>query len=104
MLERQPLSKARPWIDEVVPAVTQVVNESFLSGTFPSMFKTAIVKSLIKKLFLDQDDLKNYRPVSNLFFLSKLAEKLVLSELSECLNANQLFNPVQSAYRPNHSS
>ncbi|WP_419588267.1 RNA-directed DNA polymerase, partial [Thiolapillus sp.] len=53
---------------------------------------------------LDQDDLKNYRPVSNLSFLSKVAEKLVLSQLSEYLNANQLFSPVQSAYRPNHST
>ena len=32
--------------------------ESFLSGTFPSMFKTAIVKPLLKKPSLDQDDLK----------------------------------------------
>ena len=47
---------------------------------------------------------KNYRPVSNLSFLSKVAEKLVLSQLSEYLNANQLFSPVHSAYRPNHST
>ena len=46
-------------IDEVVPAITHVVNESFLSGMFPSMFKTAIVKPLLKKPSLDQDDLKN---------------------------------------------
>ena len=65
-----------------MPAITHVVNESFLSG-FPSMFKTAIVKPLLKKSSLDQDDLKNYRQVSNLSFLSKVAEKLVLSQLSE---------------------
>ena len=91
-------------IDEVVPAVTHVVNESFLSGTFPSMFKTATVKPLLKKPTLDRDDLKNYRPVSNLSLLSKVAEKVVLFQLSEYLNANQLFSPVQSAYRPNHST
>ena len=68
------------------------------------MFKTAIVKPLLKKSSLDQDDLKNYRPVSNLSFLSEFAEKLVLSQISEYLNANQLFRPVQSAYRPNHST
>ena len=62
-------------MDEVVPAITHVVNESFLSGTFASMFKTAIVKPLLKKPSLDQDDLKNYRPISNLPFLSKVAEK-----------------------------
>ncbi|WP_419637627.1 reverse transcriptase domain-containing protein, partial [Thiolapillus sp.] len=103
-LDPMPTSLLFECIDEVVPAITHVVNESFLSGTFPSMFKTAIVKPLLKKPSLDQDDLKNYRPVSNLSFLSKVAEKLVLSQLSEYLNANQLFSPVQSAYRPNHST
>ena len=67
------------------------------------MFKTAIVKPLLKKPSLDQDDLINYRPVSSLSFLFKVAEKLVLSQLSEYLNANQLFSPVQSACRQNHS-
>ena len=70
-----PTSLLLECIDEVVPAVTHVVNESFLSGMFPSMFKTAIVKPLLKKPSLDQDDLKNYRPVSNLSVLSKVAEK-----------------------------
>ena len=37
-------------------------------------------------------------------FLSKVAEKLILSQLSEDLNANQLFSPVQSVYHPNHST
>ena len=76
-----------------MPAVTHIVNESFLSGIFPSMFKTAIVKPLLKKPSLDQDYLKNYRPVSNLSFLSKVAEKLVLSQLSEYLNASVCLSP-----------
>ena len=82
-LDPMPISLFFECIDEVVTAITHVVNESFLSGTFPSMFKTAIVKPLPKKPSLDQDDLINYRPVSNLSFLSKVAEKLVLSQLSE---------------------
>ena len=74
-LDPMPTSLLFECIDEFVPAITHVVNESFLSGTFPSMFKTAIVKPLLKKPSLDQDDLKTYRPVSSLSFLSKLAEK-----------------------------
>ena len=103
-LDPMPTSLLFECIDEVVPAITHVVNETFLSGTFSFMLKTAIVKPLLKKPSFDQDDLKNYRPVSNLSFLSKVAEKPVLSQLSEYLNANQLFSPVQSAYRPNHST
>ena len=57
-LDPMPTSLFFECIDVVVPAVTHVVSESFLSGTFPSMFKTAVVKPLLKKPSLDQDDLK----------------------------------------------
>ena len=50
------------------------------------------------------NNLKNYRPVSNLSFLSKDTEKIVLSQLSTYLNANKLFPVSQSAYRPGNST
>ena len=37
----------------------------------PQKFKTAVVRPLFKKSGLDCNVLKNYRPVSNLSFLSK---------------------------------
>ena len=52
--------------DEIVPALTNVVNESLLSGTFPTVFKHAIVKPFQK------NDIKNFRPVSKLSFFSKV--------------------------------
>ena len=58
----------------------------------------------LPKMSLDPDDLKNYRPVSNLFFLSKVLERIVLSQLNEHLNHNNLLSPLQSAYRPSHST
>ena len=48
--------------------------------------------------------LKNYRPVSNLSFLSKITEKLVLSQLSDYLHFSNLFPSTQSAYRLGHST
>ena len=53
---------------------------------------------------LDPSDIKNYHPVSNLSFLSKVLERIVLSQLNERLNHNNLVRPLQSAYRPNHST
>ena len=90
--------------DSLLPCITAVFNNSLLSGVFPSVYKSALVKPLLKKMSLDPDDLKNYRPVSNLSFLSKVLERLVLSQLNEHLNHNNLLNPLQSAYRPNHST
>ena len=57
-----------------------------------------------RKKYLDQNELKNYRTVSNLSFVSKIIGKLVLSQLSDHLSANNLYNCFQSAYRPRHSA
>ena len=57
-------------------------------------FKTAIVKLLLKKPALDQNVLKNYRPISNLPFLSKILEKVVLHKLLAHLQENNLCNPL----------
>ena len=62
------------------------------------------MKPLLKKPSLDQNDLKSYRPVSNLSFISKIIEKIVLSQTSADLNKNNLFSLTQSAYRPKHST
>ena len=43
--------------------------------------------------------MKNYRPISNLPFLSKILEKVVLHKLLSHLQENNLSNPFQSAYR-----
>ena len=45
----------------------------------------------------------NYRPVSNLPFISKLLEKIILLQLSSHLSNNNLLHPFQSAYRSNNS-
>ena len=47
--------------------------------------------------------LSNYRPVSNLPFLFKVLERIVLSRLSQYLIDNNLYDDHQSAYRSNHS-
>ena len=48
--------------------------------------------------------MNNYRPVSNLCFIAKILEKLVLSQVSSYLNSHNLYNTYQSAYRPGHST
>ena len=57
----------------------------------------------MKKPNLDPNNLKNYRPVSNLPFDPKITEKAVLTQLREHLSANGLLEVYQSAYRKGHS-
>ena len=48
--------------------------------------------------------LENYRTVSNLSFISKIVEKVVLQQLVDYLNHNNLLCTSQSTYRPHHST
>ena len=48
--------------------------------------------------------MNNYWPVSNLCFIAKILEKLVLSQVSSYLNSHNLYNACQSAYCPGHST
>jgi len=73
-----------------------------ITCSFPSEFKRAVVRPLLKKRGLDVSQLKNYRPVSNLSFLSKLLERVVQIRLQAYLNTNNLMPETQSAYRQFH--
>ena len=53
---------------------------------------------------LDKNLLKNYHPISNLPFLSKILEKVVLHKPLSYLQENNLSNPFQSAYRAGYST
>ena len=90
--------------DQLSPVVTNIVNSSFSSNIFPSSLKTALVKPLLKKATLDKNNLTNYRPISNLPFLSKVIERVVASRLNDHLINNNLYEKMQSAYRTCHST
>ena len=84
-------------IDLLLPALTNIINRSFLSREGPSEFKPAVVRPL-------PNQMKNYRPVSNLPFISKILEKVVLMQLTNHLTSNHLTHKFQSAYRADHST
>ena len=81
-----------------------IINLCLSSGNFPTRFKSAVVKPLIKKPTLDYEVLKNYRPISNLPFLSKLIEKVIAKRLVSHMQDNGMVEKFQSAYKANHST
>ena len=91
-------------IDVLINCITSIVNESIQSGIVPDCFKKAIITPLIKKTNLDPNELKNYRPVSNLSFISKITEKIVSLQITNYLKTNSLFEKHQSAYRKHHNT
>lgn len=91
-------------IDELTPAITTLINLSLSQSVVPPSLKSAVVTPILKKKHLDQEQLKNYRPISNLPFVSKILEKVVSSRLSSHKTENNLRDENQSAYRTGHST
>ena len=103
ILDPMPTDMVKQCADDLVPLITCIINESLASGIVPNHFKQAVVVPILKKTGLDVNNLKNYRPVSNLPFISKILEKVVLGQLQQHLCNNDLLECNQSAYRKGHS-
>ena len=104
LLDPWPTFLVKDCLDILLPSITKLVICSLLEGAVPDGFKSAVVTPLIKKSSLSKDELKNYRPVSGLSFISKLVECVVASQLSRHVSLHGLKNEYQSAYRRSHST
>ena len=93
-----PSSIVKDNCDILSPLITEIINKSLLQGSFSDSWKMATVKPLLKKAGLETV-LSNYRPVSNLSFISKLVEKCVVSQLNTYLSTHSLHSSHQSAYK-----
>ena len=80
------------------------MNKSLSTGEFPTDLKKAIIRPHIKRPNLDTEEMKNYRPVSNLHCVSKILEKLVVTRIEEHMNNYNLYDPLQSPYRSKQST
>ena len=98
-----PTSLVKQYSSILVPVITRIMNVSLASGTFFKQWKNALVIPLLKKTGLCLIS-NNYRPISNLPYMSKVAEKCALSQFNPYIEANQLLPVQQSAYRKYHST
>jgi len=103
-LDPLPTKLLKQCLDYLLPAITSIVNKSLSQICVPTPFKRAVVRPLLKKSNLDKEVLKNYRPVSNLPFISKILEKVVATRLENHINSHSLHDHAQSAYRAGHST
>jgi len=103
-LDVLPTSLLKSCSNVFAPIVARLANLSFTEGQFPSSLKTAQVLPLLKKPGLDRSAPANYRPISNLSTVSKVIERLALARLKPHVYSSSNFNPLQSAYRPGHST
>jgi hypothetical protein len=90
-------------VPEFLKVITEIINQSLSTGVFPDSFKQALISPLLKKSGLDLR-YENYRPISNLPFMSKLLERVVSKQLIEHITVNNLDVKYQSAYKAFHST
>ena len=88
--------------EEITAFLTDFCNASMKHGEFPLSWKEAYVKPLLKGKKLETS-LKNYRPVSNLKFVSKVLEKVIMIRLEDHFKTHDLMPKYQSAYRKGYS-
>ncbi len=103
MVDPIPSKLLKEVLPEVIDPLLAIINLSLSLGYVPKNVKLA-VKPLIKKTQIDPKDLVNYRPISNLPFLSKILEKVVSSQLYSFLEKNDICEDFQSGFRPSHST
>ena len=96
-------SKLVAQCDALLPVITRIINLSLQSGCFPLSWKEALVHPLLKKIGLE-GTFMNFRPVSNLPFISKLAERAVFKQTHIHMVDNDLYPSAQSLFRRNNST
>ena len=102
-LDPVPTSIVVQSLDILLPVITKLVNLSFETGQFAGTWKEALVLPSLKKPNLDIA-YKNFRPVSNLAYISKLSERASVHQFTEHLTVIERHSLLQSAYKPLHST
>jgi hypothetical protein len=84
----------------VAPTITEILNKSFSEGKLPSAWKTVRITPIPKKT--TASSVSNFRPIASSSVLLKVAEKMVLSNISPQLASST--DPMQFAYKKNRST
>ncbi len=84
--------------------ISYAINRSLNTGIFPDKLKIACIKPIYKKDSDDKSEKSNYRPISLLPALSKIYEKVIVSQLLDFFYVNHVFSDSQFGFRNKHST
>ena len=104
VLDKIPAILMKECYDTLLPVITDIVYLSFDTAIVPTAFKEAVVDPIPEKDSLDHEVYKNFRPTSNLSFISKATEKVVAVRLNHHLENASLHETFQSAYKKGYST
>lgn len=81
-LDPIPTFLLKEFLDALLPFLTVKCNTSLPEVSLPVTQHHSIITPVLKKPSLDTDEMKNYRPITNLSLLSKAAEQLLSKQLT----------------------
>ena len=90
-------------VDILLPVLTSMINLSFETAHFADAWKETLLLPVLKKSGLEVA-YKNFRPISNLCFASKLSERAAADQLTQHVIDHGLDCDLQSAYKEHHST
>ena len=86
----------------ILPSITHIINSSLGNGTFPSVWKKAVVTPIPKEG--DHEQANNNRPISLLPILSKVCERAALNQIMTYLVENDRLSTKQNGNKKWHST
>ena len=90
---------AAPIIEDIL---LHLVNLTIDNSEYPTLWKINKVSPQFKKG--DKTKGENCRPVTDIVFVSNLAEAAIYEQVSEHFSANNLWHPYHHGFRSNHST
>lgn len=88
--------------DKISAAIAKLINASVQTGIFPSGLKLSTVRPIHKNGA--KNDYGNYRPISILPTLDKIAEKFICGQIQEFYKYNKILSPKQYAFQSGRST
>ena len=98
--EGLPVKSIKTAKEEIAEPITNYINSSISTGTFPDELKLADIAPVFEKE--DQNDKTNYSPISLLPLISKIFEKLLYQQIEDF--AKNILSPKLCGFRKGHST
>jgi len=82
----------------IAPILSELLNISIKSGSYPSKLKIAKITPIFKS------DANNYRPISLLSHFNRIFEKIMYKRMTSYIEQHNLLYPSQYGFRKGHST
>lgn len=84
-------------INVITPIITQLINRSLQTATFPDCLKESVIIPIHKSGI--KTELNNYRPISLINNIGKIYEKVIYHRIMDFVNKNSGLDPCQYGFQ-----